>query len=110
MEIGQPQRKNFIARKLSYHGNTLGALSLSYHPARKGPYNPILNDDVFHHVAPAYAARFKQAGESDLAYVERLRKELEDKIVELGPETVIGCKRLVRCGLWIHLIDDNSCC
>jgi len=65
-------------------------LSLSYHPARKGPYEPILNNEVFHHVSPAYAARFKEAGESDEAYVERLRAELENKIKELGPETVIG--------------------
>jgi E3 ubiquitin-protein ligase TRIP12 len=94
VEIGQPERKNFIARKLSYHGNTLGALSLSHHPARKGPYTPILNSNVFHHVSPAYAARFKQDSESELEYVERLREELESKIKELGPETVIGCKLL----------------
>lgn len=31
-------------------------------------------------------------GESEEEYVERLRKELEDKFEELGPDTVIGCE------------------
>jgi len=68
----------------------LGALSLSYHPARKGPYNPILNNEAFHHVSPAYAVRFQKAGETEEAYVERLAQELENKIKELGPDTVAG--------------------
>jgi E3 ubiquitin-protein ligase TRIP12 len=58
---------------------------------RKGPYNPILNNEAFHHVSPAYAARFKRADETEEAYVGRLALELEDKIKELGPDTVIGC-------------------
>ena len=94
VEIGQPKRKNFIARKLSYHGNTLSTLSLSYHPARRAPYADILNNEHFHHVSPAYAKRFQKPNESEEQYVERLRKELEDKFIELDPETVIGCELL----------------
>lgn len=51
----------------------------------------ILDHDHFHHVSPAYAKRFKKPEESEEQYVERLRKELEDKFIELGPDTVIGC-------------------
>jgi adenosylmethionine-8-amino-7-oxononanoate aminotransferase len=29
VEIGQPQRRHFIARRQSYHGNTLGALAVA---------------------------------------------------------------------------------
>lgn len=90
-ESGQPQRKNFIARQLSFHGNTVATLSLAYHPTRRAPYAALFNHDAFHHVSPAYAARFKGKDESEEEYVERLRKELEDKFLELGPETVIGC-------------------
>jgi hypothetical protein len=43
-------------------------------------------------VSPAYAKRFQKADETEEQYVERLRQELEDKIIELGPETVIGCR------------------
>ncbi|KAL0579002.1 hypothetical protein V5O48_002997 [Marasmius crinis-equi] len=89
-ETGQPKRKNFISRKLSYHGNTVATLSLSYHPGRRAPYEAILNHDNFHHVSPAYAARFQNPDETEEQYVGRLRKELEDKFIELGPDTVIG--------------------
>ena len=88
------QRVNFIARRLSFHGNTLGTLSLSHHPARRAPYEVNLNTDTFHHVSPAYARRFQKVeeGETEEMYVERLRKELEDKFLELGPETVVACE------------------
>lgn len=91
-EQNQPQRKNFISRELSYHGNTVTALSLSGHPSRRAPYNDILQQEIYHKVSPAYAKRFQKADETSEQYVERLRQELEDKIVELGPETVIGCQ------------------
>ncbi|KAJ3503569.1 hypothetical protein NLJ89_g8371 [Agrocybe chaxingu] len=89
-ETGQPRRTNFIARQLSFHGNTLGTLSLAYHPIRRAPYAAILDDRHFHHVSPAYAKRFQKSGESEEQYVERLRQELENKFLELGPDTVIG--------------------
>ncbi|KAG8220830.1 hypothetical protein J3R82DRAFT_2323 [Butyriboletus roseoflavus] len=90
VEIGQPGRKNFIARKLSFHGNTLSTLSLAHHPTRRAPYEDILDIEHFHHVSPAYAKRFQKQDETEEQYVERLRQELEDKFIELGPETVIG--------------------
>ncbi|KAJ7019924.1 pyridoxal phosphate-dependent transferase [Mycena alexandri] len=89
-ETGQLQRSNFIARQLSFHGNTVATLSLAYHPARRAPYAAIMDDEHFHHVSPAYAKRFKRPEESEADYVERLRAELEAKFVELGPDTVIG--------------------
>ncbi|KAH9000071.1 hypothetical protein EDB92DRAFT_2051252 [Lactarius akahatsu] len=94
-EQDQPQRKNFISRDLSYHGNTINALSLSGHPARRAPYNEILQHEIYHKVSPAYAKRFQKVDETEEQYVERLRQELEDKIVELGPDTVIGCRYLL---------------
>lgn len=94
-EIGQPQRTNFIGRELSFHGNTIGTLSLAKHPIRRAPYKDILDEKHFHHVSPAYAKRFQLEGESEEEYVERLRQELEDKFIALGPDTVIGCTLLV---------------
>src|ERR1700753_3479965 len=92
-EIGQPGRKNFIARKLSYHGNTVATLSLSYHPARRLHYEAILNKEEFDHVSPAYAVRFKAVDETVEEYIDRLRDELDAKVQELGPETVVGCEQ-----------------
>jgi len=89
-EKKQPQRKNFIARHLSFHGNTVATLSLAHHAARRAPYEVILDHDNFFHVSPAYYKRFGKQGESEEEYVQRLAKELDDKILELGPETVAG--------------------
>ena len=96
MDTNQGKRTNFIARKLSFHGNTLGTLSLCHHPARRGPFEAILNHESFHHVSPAYAKRFQKPDESEDEYVERLRVELEEKFQELGPDTVVACMFIVR--------------
>ena len=102
-ETGQHQRTNFIARKLSFHGNTVATLSLAYHPTRRAPYAPLLDEKSYHHVSPAYAARFQAKDETEEQYVERLRKELDDKFQELGPDTVIGCESSCLC-LCIHRV------
>ncbi|WP_159998095.1 aspartate aminotransferase family protein [Roseomonas sp. 18066] len=87
LEIGQPQRHRFIARRQSYHGNTLGALGLGGNFARRDPYAPILAD-CFSHVSPCFAYRFQGAQESDADYVARLAAELEAEFQRLGPQNV----------------------
>jgi adenosylmethionine-8-amino-7-oxononanoate aminotransferase len=76
VEIGQPQRKHYIARKQSYHGNTLGALSAGGNAMRRAPYAPILSP-AFSHVSACYAYRDRADHESDADYVQRLADELE---------------------------------
>jgi len=87
VELGQPQRAHFIARRQSYHGNTLGALAMGGNAMRRAPYAPILTD-AFSHVSPCYAYRDQAAGESDVAYVQRLALELEAEFQRVVPETV----------------------
>jgi adenosylmethionine-8-amino-7-oxononanoate aminotransferase len=87
-EIGQPQRVNFIAREKSYHGNTIGALSMSGHKARRAKFVPLLTDNIAR-VSDCYAYR-DRCGLSDDAYVAQKAMELEDKILEMGYDTVIG--------------------
>lgn len=86
VETGQPQRRHFIARRQSYHGNTLGALAIGGNVWRREPFLPLLIDA--HHVSPCYAYRNRLVGETDEAYAQRLADELERKILELGPDTV----------------------
>ncbi|WP_321822001.1 MULTISPECIES: aspartate aminotransferase family protein [unclassified Burkholderia] len=86
VEKGEPQRRHFIARRQSYHGNTLGALAIGGNAWRREPFLPLLIEA--HHVSPCYAYRDQQAGETDEAYAQRLAGELEQKIVELGAENV----------------------
>ncbi|MEK7890804.1 aspartate aminotransferase family protein [Burkholderia contaminans] len=86
VEKGEPQRRHFIARRQSYHGNTLGALAIGGNAWRREPFLPLLIEA--HHVSPCYAYRDQQAGEADEAYAQRLADELEQKIVELGADNV----------------------
>ena len=88
VELGQPQRTQFISRRQSYHGNTLGALGVGGNRWRQAPFDPILNHAA--HIAPCYAYRDKQPGESDYHYGQRVANELEQQLLTLGPETVIG--------------------
>ncbi|MBB3007260.1 aspartate aminotransferase family protein [Cupriavidus alkaliphilus] len=86
VEIGQPARRHFIARRQSYHGNTLGALAIGGNAWRREPFLPLLVPA--HHVSPCYAYRDRLSGETDAQYAQRLADELEAKILDLGPETV----------------------
>lgn len=88
VEIGEPQRSKIVAREQSYHGNTVGALSAGGNRWRRRLYEPILLDT--HHIPPCYAYRYQAPGESDAAYAARAAQALEDKILELGPETVMA--------------------
>ncbi|CAF1292881.1 unnamed protein product [Adineta steineri] len=87
LENKQSERINFIARQQSYHGNTLGALGLCRHTARRAPFLPYFSSH-FHHVSPCFAYHYKLDNESDEDYVNRLADELEAKFQELGPHTV----------------------
>ncbi|KVX53209.1 aspartate aminotransferase family protein [Burkholderia cepacia] len=86
VEKGEPQRRHFIARRQSYHGNTLGALAIGGNAWRREPFLPLLIEA--HHVSPCFAYRDQLAGETDEAYAQRLADELEQKIVELGADNV----------------------
>jgi adenosylmethionine-8-amino-7-oxononanoate aminotransferase len=87
LEIGQPQRSRFVARRQSYHGNTLGALAAGGNAWRREPYQPLLAN-AFSHVTPAFAYHEKRAAETDDDFVRRLVAELEAEFQRLGPDTV----------------------
>ncbi|MCG8597099.1 MAG: aspartate aminotransferase family protein [Kiloniellales bacterium] len=88
LEIGEPGRSRFIARRQSYHGNTLGALAAGGNAGRREPYEPLLIDVA--HIEPCHAYRHQGPDESDAAYGRRAADDLERAILELGPESVIG--------------------
>jgi len=87
IERGEPQRQRFIARRQSYHGNTLGALAAGGNAWRREPYAPLLSD-AFSHVTPAFAYHEKRDHESEQNFVARLAAELEAEFQRLGPDTV----------------------
>ena len=88
MEIGQPGRHRVIARRQSYHGNTLGALAAGGNEWRRAQFAPLLVETS--HIAPCYEYRDRQKGETVEAYGLRVADELEAEIRRLGPETVMA--------------------
>lgn len=88
LEIGQPARHRVIARRQSYHGNTLGALAAGGNLWRRAQFAPLLTE--VSHIAPCYEYRDRAEGESQWAYGQRVANELEAEIERLGPETVMA--------------------
>jgi adenosylmethionine-8-amino-7-oxononanoate aminotransferase len=88
VETGQPERRHFIARRQSYHGNTLGALSVGGNQWRREPFAPILIPAT--HVSPCYPYREQQVQESAQQYGLRLAQELDATIERLGSGQVIA--------------------
>ncbi|MCL4674929.1 MAG: aspartate aminotransferase family protein, partial [Pararhodobacter sp.] len=88
VEIGAPDRSRIIARKQSYHGNTLGALAAGGNEWRRAQFGPLLLDAS--HIAPCYEYRLREETETAYDYGQRAAQELEDEILRLGPETVMA--------------------
>ncbi|MEZ5674991.1 hypothetical protein SAMN06265173_10235 [Thalassovita litoralis] len=88
LEIGQPQRHRVIARRQSYHGNTLGALATGGNEWRRAQFAPMLVETT--HISPCYEYRDRADGESLEAYGQRVADELETEIQRLGPDTVMA--------------------
>ena len=86
LETGEPGRTKFIARRQSYHGNTLGALSVGGNVRRRQPFEAMLMD--VGHIRPCYAYRDQWDGETEEEYGLRAADELEAEIQRLGPGTV----------------------
>ena len=88
VEKGEPQRGRLIARKQSYHGNTIGALSAGGNEWRRAQFGPLLLD--VSHIEPCYEYRYRAEDESPEAYGRRAADALEAEILRLGPDTVMA--------------------
>ncbi len=84
---GASSRTRFIARERSYHGNTIGALSVSGFSQRRKQFEGGLLDATFISAANSYRL---PPGVTDAGLVDFLGGELEQAIVELGPDRVAG--------------------
>lgn len=97
VERGETSRDTYIARKMSYHGNTLGALSVSGNLARRATFQPVLLPNV-RHAEPCFAFRHKEEDESLEDYGLRAAGTVRSEIEALGEgraiafiaETVVG--------------------
>ncbi len=81
MARGEPNRSIIICRSLSYHGMSLGALSVSGRPALRNPYLSMMQN--MPHIRHPYPYRFPASG-------RELADRLEESILAYGPENVAG--------------------
>ena len=88
LERGEPARVKIIARKSSYHGNTLAALATGGHAGRRAPFAPLLMD--VSHIDAAYAYRMQKNDESEADFALRMANLLDAEIRRIGPEMVMA--------------------
>ncbi len=88
VEKGEPERGRLIARKQSYHGNTMGALSAGGNAWRRAQFGPLLID--MSHIDPCYEYRLKRDDETAQEYGLRAANLLEEEILRVGPENVMA--------------------
>ncbi len=88
LEVGQPKRQRVIARRQSYHGNTLGALATGGNAWRREPFAPMMIETS--HISPCYEYRAREDGETAFDYGQRVANELDAEIERLGPENVMA--------------------
>ncbi|MEZ5843672.1 MAG: aspartate aminotransferase family protein [Hyphomicrobiaceae bacterium] len=87
VDRGEPSRHRIVARRQSYHGNTLGALATGGNMWRRRAYEPLLVP--VSHIAPCYPYRDRREDEGDEAYGRRIADELDAEIVRLGADNVM---------------------
>jgi adenosylmethionine-8-amino-7-oxononanoate aminotransferase len=88
IEAGEPSRHRLIARRQSYHGNTLGALAAGGNMWRREPFKPLMTEGS--HIPPCFPYREQREDETAEAYGRRAADELEAEILRLGPENVMA--------------------
>lgn len=88
VEKGELNRGRVIARKQSYHGNTMGALSAGGNAWRRAQFGPLLID--MSHIDPCYEYRLRQDGETLEEYGLRAANLLEKELLRVGPDTVMA--------------------
>jgi adenosylmethionine-8-amino-7-oxononanoate aminotransferase len=88
IERGQKNRVHFIARRQSYHGNTLGALAVGGNAWRRAQFQELLMP--VHHVSACYEYRGRLEHETPEQFSARLVKEFEDQVLLIGPDQVLA--------------------
>jgi adenosylmethionine-8-amino-7-oxononanoate aminotransferase len=83
---GKKDKHIVVSRNQSYHGNTIGALSVSGNPGRQKIFAPILHD--WPKVDPCYAYRHQRDGESEPDYGVRAAHSLEKAISDHGADNI----------------------
>jgi adenosylmethionine-8-amino-7-oxononanoate aminotransferase len=79
------RRWKAVSRRTAYHGTTMGALSINGIPALRAPFEPLVPDVVHVRNTNRY---HRPAGETEAEFTAFLLEDLDEAIVQAGPETV----------------------
>lgn len=85
VDRGMPQKQKILSRKVSYHGSTFGALSVSGHYGRRRPFLNKLSDEPV--VEPPYCYRCPFNQEPSSCNLE-CANSLESTIKQMGEENI----------------------
>ncbi len=100
---GNKKKKKFVALKNSYHGETLGALSVGDVELYKEIYKPLLLDVITVQGADTYD---KETGESDADYADRMFSHMEAMLSENHEEIcAVIVEPLVQCAGNMRMYD-----
>jgi adenosylmethionine-8-amino-7-oxononanoate aminotransferase len=80
-----PERYKAIARRIAYHGTTMGALSINGIQEIRAPFEPLVPEVRHVNNTNRY---HRPAGETEAEFTQFLLTDLEDAILSMGPETV----------------------
>lgn len=84
-QLGKPNKKKVLSRELAYHGSTYLAHALTGISSTHMSFDLPL--DLVHYLSAPYPYR-RPEGMTEAAFCDFLIKEMEDTILELGPENV----------------------
>ena len=79
------RRWKAVSRRTAYHGTTMGALSINGIPALRAPFEPLVPDVVHVRNTNRY---HRPPGETEEEFTAMLLTDLDEAIVQAGPETV----------------------
>jgi adenosylmethionine-8-amino-7-oxononanoate aminotransferase len=79
------RRWKAIARRIAYHGTTMGALSINGIAALKTPFEPLVPDTLHVHNTNRY---HRPPEETEAEFTAFLLQDLEETIEQAGPDTV----------------------
>ena len=94
LERGDSKRYRVVSRRQSYHGSTLGAMSVSGNVGRRAPYQPLLTE--WGHIAPCFCyhcpfdLKFPECGLACANDLETFLASLDATVAAFIFEPVVG--------------------
>jgi adenosylmethionine-8-amino-7-oxononanoate aminotransferase len=84
-QLPSERRWKAVARRIAYHGTTMGALSINGIAALRAPFEPLVPDVIHVRNTNRY---HRPPEETEAEFTAFLLEDLEEAILQAGPETV----------------------